>query len=170
MSNPTSNPLSFPVSPDDKRPLPEIAAARCGFPLAFHDLDDERYYAVQDWIRGVAKTTDASNFWNSLKRRFRKIGIETSTLCIGLPYRATDGKTYKRDFAQAEFLYQVTQRMEADTGLRNDVLEFLAKSGVAIDEMRLDPEQAIDAAIEAYRRQGKSDAWIHTRLQSKCQR
>jgi len=60
--------------------------------------------------------------------------------------------------------------MDANTGLRNKVLKFLAASGVKLDEMRLDPEEALDAAIEAYRRQGKSDKWIEARLQGKVQR
>ncbi len=74
------------------------------------------------------------------------------------------------DYAQAEVLYQITQRMDVQTGLRDQVLEFLARSGVILDEIRIDPEQAIDAAIEAYKRQGKSEKWIEARLQGKVQR
>jgi hypothetical protein len=63
------------------------------------------------------------------------------------------------DYAQAEKLYQITQRMDANTGLRNAVLKFLAGAGVVVDEQRIDPDKALDAAIEAYRRQGKSEKW-----------
>jgi len=173
MSDSTSNSVSFPVNSNDKRPLPEIIASNYDFPLAFHDLDDMRYYAVQDWIRGVAQIDNAeavSKFWLNMKKRLNKAGIETSLWWRSLPYHASDGKIYKRDHANAETLYRLTQRMDAQTGLRDDVLKFLAKSGVVIDEIRIDPDRAIDAAIEAYKRQGKSDRWIEARLQGKVQR
>src|SRR5258708_7547572 len=105
MSDSTSNSISFPIEPDpnDKRPLPEIVADRWSFPLAYVDHEDgKRYYAVLDWILGVAQTPNASEFWRAMKRRLNTAGVETRTWCTGLPYRASDGKTYKRDHAEAE--------------------------------------------------------------------
>ncbi len=96
-----------------------------------------------------------------------------------LPYTAADGKRYKMDHADAETLYQITQRMDANTGLRNKILDFLAKAGVTLDDIRIDPDkvfdevdpdQVVDAAIRAYRKQGKSEHWIAARLQGKIQR
>jgi hypothetical protein len=105
-----------------------------------------------------------------MKTRLKKAGAELSSLWRQLPYRAANGKSYKMDFANATVLYQITQRMDANTGLRDKVLKFLAQAGVVIDEFRIDPEQAIDAAIEAYRRIGKSEEWIAVRIQSKVVR
>ncbi|HLY26777.1 MAG TPA: hypothetical protein VKQ72_10590 [Aggregatilineales bacterium] len=170
MPDHTSNSVSFSANPHDKRPLPEIIASNYGFPLAYHDVDGLRYYAVQDWIIGVAQAAEPRKFWDSMKRRLRKAGVDLSSWCRQLPYRVSNGKTYKLDFADAEALYRITQRMDAQTGLREDVLKFLAKSGVVIDEIRIDPDKAIDAAIEAYKRQGKSDRWIQIRVESKIQR
>lgn len=39
--------------------------------------------------------------------------------CAKLKYRATDGKNYTMDFADAKTLYTITQRMDAETGIRN---------------------------------------------------
>jgi hypothetical protein len=155
---------------DDSRPLPELIADRYGFPLAYHDVEGVRYYAVQDWILGVAQTSEPRKFWDSLKRRMKKTGAELSSPCRQLPYLATDGKRYKMDHAKAETLYQITQRMDVNTGLRNQILEFLAKSGVVIDEIRIDPEQAMDTVIAMYKRMGRSDEWIARRIQSKIAR
>lgn len=69
-----------------------------------------------------------------------------------------------------ESLYRITQRMRAETGIRDQVLNFLAKAGVVIDEFRIDPERAIDAAIAAYKRMGKTDRWIEQRLRNKLGR
>src|SRR5260221_520874 len=155
MSDSTSFPISLPQNSQDDRPLPEIIAEQYGFPLAYHDLDDgKRYYAVQDWIRGVALTNNAkaaSDLWTAMKKRLKKIGIETPTWCRSLPYVANDGKTYKRDHADAEALYRITQRMDANTGLRDQILNYLAKSSVVLDDMRRDPEQAAEMLGTMYK-------------------
>jgi hypothetical protein len=172
MSNLTSNPVEYPAyDSNDPRPLPEIVAEFYGFPLAYaDDTDGNRYYAVQDWIRGVAEIPDARNLWTKLKRRMVNAGVEMSPWKLQLPYRASDGKHYKVDFATASGLYQITQRMDANTGLRNQVLQYLAKAGVVVDDMRIDPEKALEAAIEGYRRQGKSEKWIQSRIVGKVAR
>lgn len=152
------------------RPLPELISVNYGFPLAHHDVEHVRYYAVQDWIRGVAQSPEPRKFWDAMKRRLKKAEIEMSTWCRPLPYRAGDGKNYKRDHATAEGLYLITQRMDADTGIRDKILRYLARSGVALDEMRRDPGKAIDAGVAAYRLKGKDDQWISARIDGKLKR
>jgi hypothetical protein len=172
MSDPTQNSVSFPIhDPYDKRPLPEIIAEHYGFSLSYLDHNDgKRYYAVQDWIIGVAHAADPRVYWSSLKKRVAKAGYVLYPPCIQLPYRAANGRRYQMDYAQAETLYQITQRMDANTGLRNAVLKFLASAGVEVDEQRIDPDKAIDAAVAGYRRQGHSEKWIQTRILSKLAR
>jgi DNA-damage-inducible protein D len=172
MSDLTSNPVEYPVyDPNDPRPLPEIVAEFYGFPLAFaDDTDGNRYYAVQDWIKGVAQAAEPRKYWDRMKRRLKKSGIDLSSSGRQIPYRLPDGRTYKMDYATATGLYQITQRMDANTGLRNKVLQFLAKAGVVVDDMRIDPDKALEAAVEGYRRQGKSEKWIQTRVISKVTR
>ncbi len=186
MIDSTPNPLSFPNAYGDQRPLPEIVAAGKpdesenpgweSFPLAWHDVEDKRYYAVQDWIIGVAQPANASNFLVKMKRRLKKAKIEVVTWCHQLPYTASNGKKYNVDFATAEGLYIITQRMDAETGLRDRILRFLAKAGVIVDEARTDPdglleqvvgknpERVIEAVIEFYRKRGNKDEWIASRI------
>jgi hypothetical protein len=173
MSDSTITSVSFPIphDPNDKRPLPEIIANYCGFPLASKPVGDKQYYAVQDWIAGVAQpASHPGTFWTHMKSRAKKAGIEFSSWCTKLPYTASDGKNYKVDFAEAETLYRITQRMDANTGIREAILHFLARAGVVVDEFRIDPEKALEAVIAAYKRMGKSDEWIDTRLRSKVRR
>jgi DNA-damage-inducible protein D len=170
MSDPTYLPIPLPEETNDKRPLPEIIADHYGFALAYHDADDGRFYAVQDWIRGLSETPDVSKFWDNMKRRLKKAGIVTSSSWRGMPYQTSNGAIHQRDHAIAEVLYMITQRMDANSVLRNNVLEFLAKAGVVVDEIRIDPDKALDAAIEAYRRMGKTDKWITARIQGKVMR
>jgi hypothetical protein len=179
-----SNPFPVPFNADDQRPLPELIAQGNpdpidgwpAFPLQFHDVEGTRYYAVQDWIRGVALVQDPGDFWFKMRSRLKKINFELSTLCRKLPYVASNNREYKMDFAAAETLYQITQRMDASTGIRDRVLRYLSKAGVIVDEARLDPNSLLgkvfganpglmfEAGIQMYRDQGKSDAWIINRI------
>jgi hypothetical protein len=94
-----------PLSDDaDDRPLPERIAAQYGFSLAYKDHDDgRRYYAVQDWILGIAETKNAHSLWVRLKKRAKKMAEEASegqlvpwwNQLVQLPYRASNGKEYK---------------------------------------------------------------------------
>ncbi len=191
MLDSTLNPLSFPNADDpqpDQRPLPEIVAAGKPdepenpgwetFPLAYHDVEGKRYYSIQDWILGVAKPANTRVFWGKMKPRLKKANVQLLTWCQQLPYTANNGKTYDMDFATAEGLYIITQRMDAETGLRDRILRFLAKAGVVVDEARVDPDgllaqvvgknpdRVIEAVIEFYRKRGDADEWIASRILS----
>lgn len=158
-------------------PLPERIALGgedwMAFPLQFHDVDDTRYYAVQDWIRGVAQLSDkteadlsahVSKLWHDAKRRSARISSQTSEFIRSLKYVAPDGKKYNRDFSTVEGLYVIAQHLRSASVLNGIILDYLAKAGVLIDEMRRDPQKAIDAGMAGYKKQGKSDEWIDLRL------
>ena len=164
------NQLSIFDNPKQNKPLPELIADGgpdwTAFPLVFHDIDDTRFYSVQDWIRGVAQTDNARITWVQMKKRHPQLlnSIEQ------LPYVAQNGRTYQMDFATAEGLYLITQRMDANTGIRNKVLVYLAKAGVEIDEERRNPDKAIEkglAGLPTRQLNGphKDDpAWVEARL------
>src|SRR5947209_3996761 len=109
MVDSTSSPISIPVhDPNDKRPLPEIIAEHYGFPLAFaDDTDGNRYYAVQDWIRGVTNTADPGDSWKHMKRRHPYL----ASFCKLLPYKASNGKIHAARYISLSGLLELTQRM-----------------------------------------------------------
>lgn len=153
----------FESAQSDTRPLPLIIAERFGFPLQCHEVDGKCWFAVQDWIAGVARTDEPRDFWYQLQKRLKKAGVELSTWCRQLPYQASNGKTYKLDFATDEGLYLITQRMDAETGLRNEVLRYLAKAGALTDAMRRDPDLALQIGVRGHLARGKSPEWIEER-------
>lgn len=129
------------------KPLPEQIADGGkdwqAFDLQWYDVDGKRYYAVQDWLRGVALTENPAQFWRELKKRAENLHkVQLSTSCLQLPYLAKDGKKYRMDFAPAETLYQIAQYMDSATGIRNKILKYLAKAGVKLDEMRISGQAA----------------------------
>jgi hypothetical protein len=127
--------------PEDLRPLPLIIADQYQFPLASIDDSGEMYYSVQDWIVGIASTTSrkAGEIW-------RQIEIDETRISVTpLPYVASDGKTYQRDYTTAEGLYFVAQhlRSTANRPLLPKIKHYLALSGVFADEARTNPDVAI---------------------------
>ena len=71
MSDPTSFSEDLPTNFDD-RPLPERIASRYNFPLAYHDVDSKRYYAVQDWIQWRCPSRRSSRFFGTHETAIQK--------------------------------------------------------------------------------------------------
>lgn len=120
MSDSTQHPVSFLITPDpnDKRPLPEIIADYCEFPLQFHDVDGKRYYAISDWIAGVAQTDEPHKYWNSTRQRHPYL----NTVCKRFPYRSKDGKFYQMHYADVETIWQITGLMRTNMGIVYQIL------------------------------------------------
>ncbi len=144
----------------DTRPLPLIIASQYGFMLQTQNNDGVPMYAVLDWVRGVARADNASRLWSDLKIAAKKSKRQTYDSIVSLPYMATDGKTYKRDYADEQTLYQIVQYMRAETGIRDTVLKFLAKAGVVLDSVRRDARAAEKhvSEVEAWHGKARKDS------------
>jgi hypothetical protein len=107
--------MTLPMFPDDVQanddtPLPLLVAKKWDFPLAYHVVDGEHFYAIQDWTRGLTGTEDVRLIWGQFKRQERWKQIFASKV-RNLPYTASDGKTYKREFITAENLILIMQHL-----------------------------------------------------------
>lgn len=140
----------------EETPLPELIAEQYGFPLAYRDVDGKRVYAVRDWIIGVAQTPDPGDYWKKMKRRAKTNGVTWGDTVSPHPYTDAQGKTIAVDHATAEGLYFITGKMDADTGLRDEILKYLAKAGVVVDNARIqqikDRKQIPARQTKTYRR------------------
>lgn len=163
----------------DDTPLPLIVAKRWNFPLAHAQTDEGMFYAVQDWILGLQGGTirKAGKTWTDFKK------TQTSVSVRPLKYKASDGKRYDRDHTDDKGLYLIAQylRKMDNRPVLDEIKRFLAAAGAFVDEVRRDPEvavlsgainpdEAIEAAIKAYRAQGKDDRWIQARIEGKIKR
>jgi hypothetical protein len=104
------------------QPLPLQIASDYNFPLQYHQTpDDVIVYSIQDWIAGVGQAAEPRDFWAKLKKRLKTVNPQLWTSCLQLPYIASNGKSYKMDFADDVTLYRITQQMSTNTGIRNEV-------------------------------------------------
>jgi hypothetical protein len=143
----------LPVLPDlsdqnDARPLPLIVAEKWNFPLAYVKTENVILYAVQDWIRGLTSAKEVKTIWADIKRRTNLSQWLDSIQ--PLPYVASDGKTYQRDFTDDKGLYLIAQHLRVTKArpVLDAIKKYLAEAGVFVDEARRDPGAAAEVFYE----------------------
>ena len=125
---------------------------------------EEFYFSVVDVIQVLTDSVDATAYWRKLKQRLKAEGNETVTLCHGLKLKARDGKKRFTDVATMERMLRIIQSVPSPKA--EPIKLWLAQVGSErIDEM-IDPEIAIDRAVEYYRQKGYPDKWITQRVRS----
>ena len=134
---------------------------------AWDEAQEEWYFSVIDVIRVLTDQPDyqgARNYWKVTKKRLKDEGNETVTSCNQLKMTAADGKKRLTDVANTEQLLRIIQSVPSPKA--EPFKLWLAQVGRERIEETIDPEQAIDRALETYLKKGYSEAWIHQRILS----
>ena len=131
---------------------------------AWDEEREEWYFSVVDVIAVLTESIDPAAYWRKLKQRLKAEGNETVTNCHGLKMRATDGKMRVTDVANTEQLLRLIQSIPSPKA--EPFKLWLAQVGRDRIEETIDPEQAIDRALETYLKKGYSVDWVHQRLLS----
>lgn len=126
------------------------------------------YFSVTDVIAVLTEqptARGASNYWAKLKQRLKEEGAdELLTNCQQLKMIASDGKRRATDVATTEQLLRIIQSIPSPKA--EPFRLWLAKVGRERIEETIDPEQAIDRALETYLKKGYDPDWVHQRLLS----
>ncbi|MCQ2536827.1 MAG: Bro-N domain-containing protein [Lachnospiraceae bacterium] len=122
------------------------------------------WFSVVDVVSILTESVDPTAYWRKLKQRLKEEGNETVTNCHSLKMKATDGKMRLTDVANVEQLFRIIQSIPSPKA--EPFKRWLAAVGAERIEETIDPEQAIDRALETYQRKGYSDEWIQQRLMS----
>lgn len=135
---------------------------------AWDEEKEEWYFSVVDVVGILSDQPDydhARNYWKVLKNRIRKEGNELVTQCNQLKMASPkDGKRYPTDVANTEVLLRIIQSVPSPKA--EPFKMWLAEVGAERIEETIDPEIAIDRALETYQKKGYSDEWIHQRILS----
>ena len=133
---------------------------------AWDEEKEEWYFSVVDVIAVLTDqptARSASTYWAVLKKRLKEEGAsELLTNCKQLKMRATDGKMRLTDVASTEQLLRIIQSIPSKKA--EPFKAWLAMVGRERIEETIDPEQAIDRALETYLKKGYSEEWVHQRL------
>ena len=131
---------------------------------AWDEEKQEWYFSIVDVVAVLTDSPDPNAYWRKLKQRLKAEGNETVTSCHGLKMKAADGKRRLTDVASSEQLLRLIQSIPSPKA--EPFKLWLARVGAERIEETIDPEQAIDRALETYQRKGYSDEWISQRLMS----
>ncbi len=123
---------------------------------------EEWYFSVVDVVGALTDSRDPAAYWRKLKQRLKEEGNETVTNCHGLKMTAADGKKRLTDVADTEQLLRIIQTIPSPKA--EPFKLWLARVGRERIEETIDPEQAIDRALETYLKKGYSEEWVHQRL------
>ena len=136
---------------------------------AWDEEREEWFFSIVDVV-GVLTEQDtqrgASNYWAKLKQRLKQEGADQLlTNCQQLKMKSPkDGKTYKTDVADTAQLLRIIQSIPSPKA--EPFKLWLAEVGRERIEETIDPEQAIDRALETYLKKGYAPDWVRQRLLS----
>lgn len=134
---------------------------------AWDSENEEWYFSVVDVVGVLTEQPTqrgASTYWAVLKKRLKEEGAEQLlTNCKQLKMKSLkDGKRYKTDVADTEQLLRIIQSIPSPKA--EPFRMWLAQVGRERIEETIDPEQAIDRALETYLKKGYTEEWVHQRL------
>ena len=129
---------------------------------------EEWYFSVVDVVSVLTNqetSRGASTYWAVLKKRLKDEGADQLlTNCKQLKMTASDGKKRLTDVADTEQLFRIIQSIPSPKA--EPFKMWLAAVGKERIEETIDPEQAIDRALETYLKKGYDEDWIHQRILS----
>ena len=124
---------------------------------------EEWYFSIIDVISVLTGTANPRRYWSDLKRKLKTEGAnELYVKIVQLKMLSSDGKRYKTDVANTEQLLRIIQSIPSPKA--EPFKAWLAMVGKERIEETIDPEQAIDRALDTYLKKGYSEEWIHQRL------
>ena len=145
---------------NDKLQLFENKAIR----TAWDEEKEEWYFSIVDVVAVLTDSPNPQTYWRVMKKRLKDEGNETVTNCNALKMTASDGKKRLTDVATTEQLLRIIQSIPSPKA--EPFKLWLAEVGRERIEETIDPEQAIDRALETYLKKGYTREWINQRLQA----
>ena len=134
---------------------------------AWDEETEEWYFSVVDVVAVLTEQKTqrgASTYWAVLKKRLKDEGADQLlTNCKQLKLKSPkDGKRYLTDVATTEQILRIIQSIPSPKAEPFKI--WLAEIGRERIEETIDPEQAIDRALETYLKKGYSEEWVHQRV------
>lgn len=130
---------------------------------AWDEETEEWYFSIVDVISVLTGTENPRRYWSDLKRKLKAEGaVEVYEKIVQLKMTAPDGKKRLTDVADTEQLLRIIQSIPSPKA--EPFKAWLAMVGRERIEETIDPEQAIDRALETYLKKGYSEEWVHQRV------
>lgn len=131
---------------------------------AWDEEQEEWYFSVQDVVAVLSESTDPKQYIKKMRARDPQLSANWGTICTPVQMLAADGKQRKVQAANTEGILRIIQSIPSPKA--EPFRRWLAQVGRERIEETIDPEQAIDRALETYQKKGYDADWIHQRILS----
>ena len=131
---------------------------------AWDEEQEEWYFSVQDVVAVLSESADPKQYIKKMRARDPQLSANWGTICTPVQMLAADGKQRKVQAANTEGILRIIQSIPSPKA--EPFKRWLAQVGRERIEETIDPEQAIDRALETYLKKGYDADWIHQRILS----
>ena len=131
---------------------------------AWDEEKEEWYFSVQDVVAVLSESADPKQYIKKMRARDPQLSANWGTICTPVQMLAADGKQRKVQAANTEGILRIIQSIPSPKA--EPFKRWLAQVGRERIEETIDPEQAIDRALETYQKKGYDADWIHQRILS----
>ena len=131
---------------------------------AWDEEKEEWYFSVMDVVAVLSESTDPKQYIKKMRARDPQLSANWGTICTPVQMLAADGKQRKVQAANTEGILRIIQSIPSPKA--EPFKRWLAQVGRERIEETIDPEQAIDRALETYQKKGYDADWIHQRILS----
>ena len=129
---------------------------------AWNEEAEEWYFSVTDVVAVLTDSADPKQYIKKMRSRDPELNASWGTICTLTTLTASDGKRYRTNAATIEGVFRIIQSIPSPKAEPFKI--WLAQVGKERIEETIDPEQAIDRALETYLKKGYSEEWVHQRL------
>lgn len=130
----------------------------------WNDEKEEWYFCVTDVVAVLTGSSDPKQYIKKMRSRDGELNARWGTICTLTAMTAADGKRYRTSAANIEGILRIIQAIPSPKA--EPLKQWLAQVGRERIEETIDPEQAIDRALETYMKKGYRREWVNQRLQA----
>ena len=131
---------------------------------AWDEEQEEWYFSVVDVVAVLSDSANPTDYLKKMRKRDEQLASYLGTNCPQVAMMGATGKKRKVLAATAEQILRIIQSIPSPKA--EPFKLWLAQVGRERIEETIDPEQAIDRALETYQKKGYDTDWIHQRLLS----
>ena len=128
----------------------------------WHSQEEEWYFSIIDVIDVLTDSSDPKQYVKKLRSRDPELSANWGTICTPIQMIAADGKMRKIQATNTHGLLRIIQSIPSKKA--EPFKQWLAMVGKQRLDEEVDPQIAIDRAIESYRNKGYSEEWIAQRM------
>lgn len=128
--------------------------------------DDEKeqwYFAIVDVVAVLTDSANPTDYLKKMRKRDPDLGIYLGTNCPQVAMRTVSGKKRKTLAGTLQDIFRLIQSIPSPKA--EPFKRWLAKVGAERIDEEIDPQKAIDRAVETYRAKGYPEPWIKARIQ-----